>query len=84
MLRPPSYTSTLTPDLTAGFSNLNLRNEDVKPTVDQCIAHLKLLEAFYQLREDIGSHDGLYGIRDELLPVDVTEERRTVLLVKVR
>lgn len=29
---------------------------------DHCIAHLKLLEAFYQLREDIGNTDDIFGI----------------------
>jgi hypothetical protein len=29
---------------------------------DHCIAHLKLLEAFYQLREDVGNTDDVFGI----------------------
>jgi len=43
-------------DITAAFSNLNLaRPHDKlqKPTANQCLAHLKLLEAFHQLRQDI-------------------------------
>jgi hypothetical protein len=31
-------------------------------TPDQCIAHLKLLETFNQLREDVGNTDNLFGI----------------------
>jgi len=31
---------------------------------DHCIAHLKLLEAFFQLRKDVGNSDGLFGILD--------------------
>ena len=29
---------------------------------DHCIAHLKLLEAFFQLREEVGNSDELFGI----------------------
>lgn len=46
---------------------LNL-SEDAGPktsatsTKDECIAHLKLLAAFADLRDTIGKHDGLFGI----------------------
>lgn len=63
--RPPSYTRAPV-DITANFAKLNLESKSTKPTVDQCIAHLKLLEAFHQLREDIATTDGLFGISDEL------------------
>ena len=63
---PPSYTAN-PPDITAAFSNLSLDRTTGKPTTDQCIAHLKLLEAFSQLREDIGNTDGLYGIKDDFV-----------------
>lgn len=55
------------PDITAAFSNLRLSPADV-PTPDHCIAHLKLLEAFHQLREDTATHDGLFGIHDSFVP----------------
>ncbi|GAB1743187.1 hypothetical protein NU219Hw_g9043t1 [Hortaea werneckii] len=58
------------PDPTAGFSNLGLDNEDEKynfPTSDETIAHLKLLECFYRLRQTIGSTDGLFGISNSLV-----------------
>lgn len=58
------------PDPTAGFSNLGLDNGDEKynfPTSDETIAHLKLLECFYRLRQTIGSTDGLFGISDSLV-----------------
>ncbi|KAK3681210.1 hypothetical protein LTR37_020924 [Vermiconidia calcicola] len=53
------------PDITAGFSKLSLGqgNHDI-PQLDQCIAHLKVLECFYRLRQDVGSQDGLFGIED--------------------
>ena len=79
---PPSY-SAETPDITAAFSNLRLDEKADKPTVDECLAHLKLLEAFSQLREDIGTADGLYGIQDDFASaLDV--EPRTEALAKMR
>lgn len=80
---PPAYTS-IAPDITAAFSNLTLSNETAIPSPDECIAHLKLLEAFSQLREDVGTTDGLYGIRDDFVPVAMAEERRVEVLAKMR
>ncbi len=62
---PPSYAvndENAVPDITAAFSNLDLKASG-KPAVDQCIAHLKLLEAFHQLREDAATQDGHVGAR---------------------
>ena len=77
---PPEYTQEAQdydgdnvlqpPDMTAGFSNLRLDDESNKsktPQVDQTIAHLKLLECFYRLRQKIGSSDGLFGLADSLV-----------------
>lgn len=53
------------PDLTARLDNLNLtttKETSSVPTSDQCIAHLKFLEALYQLRESIAQTDGLFGL----------------------
>lgn len=66
---PPGYQAEAMgppPDLAASFAKLDLHREERKPTPDQCIAHLKLLEAIAQLREDVGSTDGLYGLFDHL------------------
>ena len=65
---PPDYNEDNQidpPDITAGFNNLSLNsaNSDT-PQVDQCIAHLKVLECFYRLRQKIGSTDGLFGIEN--------------------
>lgn len=79
---PPTY-SAETPDITAAFSDLSLDQKTGKPTVDECLAHLKLLEAFSQLREDIGTTDTLYGIRDDFAP-SLPEERRTQCLARMR
>lgn len=83
---PPSYAvndQNNIPDITAAFSNLNLKASS-EPTADQCIAHLKLLEAFHQLREEVALDDGLFGLRDDLLPATSSGEKRAELLTKVR
>lgn len=74
---PPPYTKenidaedALVPsDLTAGFANLKLDSVHTQPIPqrEECIAHLKLLESFYRLRQSIGSNDGLFGISDSIL-----------------
>lgn len=58
------------PDMTAGFSKLKLDDESNKsktPQVDQTIAHLKVLECFYRLRQKVGSSDGLFGLEDSIV-----------------
>ncbi len=82
---PPSYAEndSNVPDTTAAFSNLNL-DASRTPTADQCIAHLKLLEAFHQLREDIALKDGLFGICDSFADTKVTAQEKAELLVKIR
>ena len=83
---PPSYAindENAPPDITAAFANLNLQASG-KPTVDQCIAHLKLLEAFHQLREDIALHDGLFGLQDDFVPSNATEQKQAEILTKIR
>jgi len=59
---PPEYTEQ---DIAIDLTNLNLSSTDF-PTVDQCIAHLKLLEAFHALRQAVGKTEGLFGIHNEL------------------
>ena len=80
---PPSYAVNL-PDITAAFSNLSLRQATAKPTRDQCIAHLKLLECFHELRENIATQNGLFGIRDEFVPPGLSERDHAAFLVRIR
>lgn len=68
---PPSYSATdpLTDaeeaSLTTAFSTLNISaSPSAFPEVDQCLAHLKLLYAFNNLKIEIGCTDGLFGIQD--------------------
>ena len=87
---PPAYSSeaasindSAPPDITAAFSNLNLTGSSF-PTPDQCIAHLKLLESFHQLREDVALRDCLFGIKDAFVPQDESKERQAEILRMIR
>ncbi len=80
---PPVYTPHL-PDITAAFSNLDLTTIGSKPTKDQCIAHLKLLEAFHQLREDTATRNGLFGIWDSFVPAIGSDREQAEVLLKIR
>lgn len=51
-------------DITAAFSNLSLDPSPKDPTVDTCLAHLKLLHAVQSMKEDVGYTDGLWGMWD--------------------
>lgn len=55
------------PDYTAGFANLSLSDAPTleNPQVNETIAHLKVLECFYRLKQSVSSKDGLFGIDDE-------------------
>ena len=61
----------LTPEalaaLTSAFSSLSLPDAPTDLSPDTCLAHLKLLYAFHQLKEDIGYTNGLWGIHENTL-----------------
>ncbi|KAL8744796.1 MAG: hypothetical protein Q9184_007953 [Pyrenodesmia sp. 2 TL-2023] len=78
----PSHPALAPPDWKTAAPSLDLHATTDKPTADQCLAHLKVLEAFHQLREDVATTDGLYGIYDRF--VDDTNTARTQLLRKIR
>lgn len=84
---PPTYAqadfNNDVPDITAAFSSLNLA-PSAKPTPDVCIAHLKLLEAFSQLREDVAFEDGRFGIKDAFADAGESDQERADLLIKIR
>ena len=81
---PPSYTNNQ-PDITAAFSRLTLdQRQPPKPVRDQCIAHLKLLECFHELRETTATTDGLYGFWDSFVPSHLNERDQAALLTKIR
>lgn len=76
---PPSYNANPR-DLTAAFSDLRLDRSSPIPTANQCEAHLKLLGAFYRLREDIGTNNGLYGLSDDLADAAASSGRQQILM----
>lgn len=54
-----------TASITAAFDSLQLSNAPpIFPTAETCLAHLKLLYAFRNLKDDVGYTDGLWGIKD--------------------
>ena len=82
---PPAYQDVAPPpDITAGFANLNLSGHGSIPSVDECVAHLKLLEAFNQLKEDITRQDGLYGLKDSFATGSGPEAAQNDMLTKIR
>lgn len=63
---PPSYNPE---DLVAPLVNLNLSETSSQrpPSEDQCIVHLKLLTALANLREDVSTAEGLFGLSDSMV-----------------
>lgn len=58
-------------ELNAAFSALSIPDHVTKLDESTCLAHLKLLSAFHNLKEDIGYTDGLYNIFDTRASKDV-------------
>ncbi|KAK4621218.1 hypothetical protein CLAFUW4_06671 [Fulvia fulva] len=87
---PPEYdreNAINPPDMTAGFSNLSIshHSQEGLPESEECIAHLKVLECFYRLKQTIGSQDRLFGIQDSLVTdcVNTQDEKSAELLAKL-
>ncbi|EFY87376.1 hypothetical protein MAC_06611 [Metarhizium acridum CQMa 102] len=53
-------------DTTTAFTHLSLEKHisGRKLTVDTCLAHLRLLHAIHNLKEEVGYSDGLFGLYD--------------------
>ena len=69
-------------DLNAALRNMDLSRgptPGAKPKPDHLIAHLKLLEAFQQLKEDVVHKDGLFGIQDSF-----ASDGSPAILAKIR
>lgn len=82
---PPAYTSNvLETDVETPTSMLaNLRiTETVVPSINQCIAHLRLLEAFHKLREDIGTQDGLFGLNDAVATINGVTDDTALFMIR--
>ena len=81
---PPGYDENSEPNLTAAFAKLALNQRGISPSVDECIAHLKLLEAINQLRDDVATQDGLYGLKDSMVPETASDKTRSQTLTHIR
>jgi len=86
---PPDYAAPAALDtpsadvLNAAFANLKISEQDNLPFPDAnlCLAHLKLLTVFHNLKEDIGYTDGLFDLWDS--HCEIAENRDEALtLVK--
>jgi hypothetical protein len=83
----PASTSDEPPpfDPSAAFVNLKLTPGPADPEPDTCLAHLKLLFAFQNLKEDVGYTDGLWGLWDTRAEghMMVTDEGEVVESIEV-
>ena len=80
---PPSYEQTEPTNIVDAFANLSFSSPSLTPTVDQCIVHLKFLEALNQLREDVGTKDGLYGLWNDFAPKLADEQKTAKISVMI-
>ncbi|KFY18510.1 hypothetical protein V491_04767, partial [Pseudogymnoascus sp. VKM F-3775] len=56
-------------DITWAFTKLQIRSStDGFPTPETSLAHLKLLEAFYSLKDEVAYSDGAFGLFDSRAP----------------
>jgi hypothetical protein len=87
---PPDYAAPAALDtdsadvLNAAFANLKISEQENLPfpDVNLCLAHLKLLTVFHNLKEEIGYTDGLFDLWDSRC--DIAGENRGEALVKTR
>lgn len=73
-------------DLSQRLNSLNL-TQGLKPSPDQCIAHLKFLECLYQLREHVANTDGLFDIAtppEEKVQTAEGQKRNADIQIRVR
>ncbi|KAK9371419.1 hypothetical protein V1509DRAFT_614627 [Lipomyces kononenkoae] len=79
---PPSYSHG---DPGTSLTKLNLvpPGAHQPPSVDQCVAHLKLLTALANLREDISTADSLFGLCDSIAE-ELTDQDKQDVLPKIR
>lgn len=83
---PPSYAAEdpinepSSDELNAAFSNINIPDvPPAFPTPEHCLAHLKLLNAFHSLKEEMGYADGLFGLWDSKSEVLEGKDREQAL-----
>ncbi|KAH8596636.1 hypothetical protein B0O99DRAFT_685632 [Bisporella sp. PMI_857] len=92
---PPNYSVTdpiadaddaAAAEMNAAFANLSIPDVPSEfPTVDHCLAHLKLLNAIHSLKEDVGYTDGLFGLWDSRVEKSaLDDQKRDQALAKTR
>lgn len=83
---PPAYDEAMDPSPIA-IPQLNLTQDAGSPlnstvTPDQCVAHLKLLATFADLRDSVSTEDGLFGLHD--VQAEEYSTGRNHMLAKIR
>ncbi|KKY26810.1 hypothetical protein UCDDS831_g01089 [Diplodia seriata] len=76
---PSNEAPALPSDFTSRLQSLNidpLRRQGV-PAPDECIVHLKLLEAFYNLRQDVETSEGIFDIATPTPPTEAPKYEKT-------
>ena len=61
------------------------KTNEQTPNAESCLAHLKLLQAFQVLREDVSQRDNLFGIKDSFaLSAGPDDQKQKEMLAKIR
>ncbi|KAI1927265.1 hypothetical protein LOZ65_002392 [Ophidiomyces ophidiicola] len=89
---PPAADANGKQHLGPGVRTLNLdlptdqsSKQSAEITLDECIAHLKLLAAFADLRDTISQSDGLFGLEDaNFVDPNTPKDQRDALIALVR
>ncbi|KAI1871455.1 uncharacterized protein JN550_004449 [Neoarthrinium moseri] len=68
--------------LNSGFSTFSLSEAPQHPEVNSCLAHLKLLFTFHNLKEDVGYTDGLWGLWDSSYPATPTNPNKALAIIR--
>ena len=76
--------SASTPKMSSTVSDPTAKESLTVPSPMNCYRHLRLLETFFVLREEISMKDGLYGIRDDFVPSTADEHQKNQILAKIR
>ena len=67
------------------LGNASLQEVSEVPTVDECIVHLRLLESFYNLRQETSVRNGLFGMHEDLYnALDDDDGKRQRKLAEIR
>ncbi|KXJ96152.1 hypothetical protein Micbo1qcDRAFT_231256 [Microdochium bolleyi] len=70
---PPELSPESLAELNSALTSINLNSKQCL-SEDRCLAHLKLLSAFQQLKDDVGYNDGLWELFDSRALASAAED----------